>query len=349
MREVRGLAITPEQAAWAAMHDVEGQMIVPSPLKWPGGKGRPSYVGPLRDAFNRVGRQRRVVEPFLGGANIALNLQPERALLSDSDPHLISAYEHMLSPEGISIDWSQFTDDEGMIEKPTFYDLIRGGLPQGRIGTWPPREGSLNHFMQNMQDLSPEERRRMVQMWLLFQQAAYQGHTRRRDGLFRIGSGTLGPYSPTWDYSHYAPLMRGWDLRNMGIADFMDSDLVNPEQDFLVLDPPYLKQGANYTPDGFDRLQQPMAEWAGGLAQQGLPIVAFNSQFARPLYDKERFNTILHSRMDTSGGRGGQRGVQPEMIAYANIPDMDWFRNHPSAQFIKSQDAFAIGWSMLSH
>lgn len=357
MMEVRGLGMTPEQAAWAAMHDVQGQTIVPSPLKWPGSKARPSYIGPLRDAYNRAGRQRRLVEPFLGGANVALNLQPERALLSDLDPHLVSAYEHMRNPDGLSIDWSQFTDEEGMLDKPTYYDMIRGGTPRGRMGGWPPSKGSLNDLVRNMpEDASPEERRRMVQMWLMMQQAAYQGHTRMSDGLFNIASGALGPYAPSWDYSHYAPLMQGWDLRNMGIGDVMENGLIVPEEDFLVLDPPYLNEAANYTPGGFDDLQQPIAEWAGGLARQGLPVVAFNSLFARPLYDAAGFDTVLHGRMDATAGRGGRRGIRPEMIAYANIPGLDWFRHHPNAQFMeqgelfgKSQDAFAVGWSVLYH
>jgi len=357
--EVRGRKMTPEKAAWAAMQDITGKTRVPSPLRWQGSKGRPHYIGPLRDAFNRVGRHRRLVDPFLGGGNIPLNLQPERALLSDLNPNLINAFAHIQNPDGFSVDWSQFTNEDDVVDKETYYERLRGGTPTG-MGSWPPSQGSVNDLMLNLppqEERSPEEKMLMAQMWLMMQQSGWQGGARGDFGNYTdLPYGSPIKYPPSWDYSHYAPLMQGWDLRNMGIEEVMENGLIIPEEDFLVLDSPYYMERGTYTPGGFDDLQQPMAEWAGGLARQGLPVVAFNSAFARPFYDAEGFDTVLNTRMDRSGGKGAERGPRPEMIAYANIPGLDWFKHYPQQRYMeqgklfgKSQDAFAVGWSVLYH
>src|SRR6187397_1036881 len=59
------------------------------PLKWAGGKRW--QVPHLRPIWDRH-RHRRLVEPFCGGLAVALGLGPERALLNDRNPHLVSFY-----------------------------------------------------------------------------------------------------------------------------------------------------------------------------------------------------------------------------------------------------------------
>lgn len=67
--------------------------VPPSPLRWAGGKHRfaTRIAGFLRD--RAVGRL--YVEPFVGAASVFFALQPERSLLSDSNEHLISFYQHL--------------------------------------------------------------------------------------------------------------------------------------------------------------------------------------------------------------------------------------------------------------
>jgi DNA adenine methylase len=59
------------------------------PLKWAGGK---RWLVPYLEKMYRPHRHRRLVEPFAGGLAVALGLMPERALLNDINPHLISFY-----------------------------------------------------------------------------------------------------------------------------------------------------------------------------------------------------------------------------------------------------------------
>src|SRR5947208_322572 len=59
------------------------------PLKWAGGK---RWMLPRLRELWRPHARRRLVEPFVGGAAVALGLRPRRALLNDSNPHLVNFY-----------------------------------------------------------------------------------------------------------------------------------------------------------------------------------------------------------------------------------------------------------------
>src|SRR5688572_24245639 len=57
------------------------------PLKWAGGKRwQLRFLRPLWKPH----AAKRLVEPFCGGLAVALGLRPERALLNDVNPHLVS-------------------------------------------------------------------------------------------------------------------------------------------------------------------------------------------------------------------------------------------------------------------
>src|SRR6185369_17421850 len=62
------------------------------PLKWAGGK---RWLVPFIREYWQQHKAKRLVEPFCGGLSVALNLQPEKALLNDINPHLINFYEQV--------------------------------------------------------------------------------------------------------------------------------------------------------------------------------------------------------------------------------------------------------------
>src|SRR4051812_11556471 len=69
------------------------------PLKWAGGKRwQVPHLRPLWTPH----AHRRLVEPFCGGLAVSLGLMPERALLNDTNPHLISFYRWL--KKGLTID-----------------------------------------------------------------------------------------------------------------------------------------------------------------------------------------------------------------------------------------------------
>ena len=309
-----------------------------------------------------------MVDPFLGGANIPLNLSPQRTLLNDYNQDLINVYRGIRdTPGGLEINWGQHTDPQGILPKRAFMEDIRGGLKRGKSGAdwenvWPPKEGSLNSIIMegHEQGLSSERIHDMAQAWLKMQQAAFQGHARSNpQGYYNIAAGHEGPYADIWNYKHYQPLMENWELQSKPIDQFMQEAELNPRDDFMPLDPPYLGEPGAYNVGDkhpFDHFQQPLADWAGELAEDGMPIVAFNSAHAQDMWADRGFDTALHARMDTTGGRGAKREARPELVAFANIPDMDverWFRHHPDKQWVTedlfrySNDVFEDAWSVM--
>src|SRR6266704_2418709 len=73
------------------------------PLKWAGGKRwQVAHIRPFWEPHSH----RRLVEPFCGGLAVTLGLLPERALLNDINPHVISFYTWLRRGLNISIEMS---------------------------------------------------------------------------------------------------------------------------------------------------------------------------------------------------------------------------------------------------
>src|SRR5579863_4409556 len=70
------------------------------PLKWAGGK---RWQVPHLRALWQAHSARRLVEPFCGGLAITLGLMPQRALLNDINPHVLSFYRWLRRGLTVSI------------------------------------------------------------------------------------------------------------------------------------------------------------------------------------------------------------------------------------------------------
>lgn len=91
-----------------------------SPLKWPGGKKR--ILKYLRD-FIPTDNCKRLVEPFVGGGSVFLNLEFEEYLLCDVNKDLISFYRIMQdSPSKFTKEAKKFfSEKNNCAEKYYFY------------------------------------------------------------------------------------------------------------------------------------------------------------------------------------------------------------------------------------
>lgn len=358
---VRGLGIDlPKARAFAT--DLTGRKIVPSPIKWTGGKGHSHYVGPLRDALRRVG-PRRLVDPMVGGANIPLNLVPGgKALLADANPMLIGMH-NAIKNKKLELDWSRFMDKEGVIGQKTYYEDLRGGSPKGRKlpnfnARWPPNQGSLNHILHELAeaDLTPSEELQAIRLWAMYQNMAWRGIPRmNRKGFANMTMNDQRGFRPTpkWDYKHFSPLMQNFDLHHMPIEQSMHEMELHPKKDILTLDPPYQGELASLAGDEFDLLQKPIADWAGEFAEDGGPVIAFNSPAAQPLYEDAGFDTFIGLRPDMSAAHTTHRRTKPELIAHANIPGMseeEWYSRFPHLRIgspskqLTLDEAFEKSW-----
>jgi DNA adenine methylase len=223
-----------------------GLQAIAPPLKWAGGKRW--LIERLRKMYDR---NRRLVDPFVGGASIPLGLRPDRALFSDINPHLMNFYR--LLQQGLylsSADPIKFENDATVYydNRERFNILCRAGDP------W-TREGALLFYYLN--------------------RTCFNGLCRFNDsGEFNTPFGKYKSIRYTTDFRGYAPVFSGWTMYS---GDFESLPL--EPGDFLYADPPYDVEFTKFAARDFTWPdQERLVRWLA--AHQG-PVVASNQATER--------------------------------------------------------------------
>ena len=355
-----GIPMTPSLQQKIA-GDITGKTRIPSPFKWAGSKKGSNYLGPLRDAAKLTGAK-RLLEPTIGGANIALNMPMKEVAANDADAYLMNSYKQMRdAPGGLELDWEPWKGhgmtegnwkkdempDPDRISKPTFlgpkasggkYSAYGGPVMRGKTSGEDP--GSFNAMIADMQGGEPVDYQKLAEMFMMNQQLSMNAWSRlNRKGQYNQSPGSLRIGEDKWNYEEYQPLMEHWTMSQMPMDDYLEHVESDPLRDFAVVDPPYgggEVGGYDYLDMMGGNAHKELATQLGGLAEDGLPIVAFNAATEADHYRDQGFRTILNRRPDNTSTKKDTRGVKPEMVAVANVPDMDaqrWFQNHPNQQF----------------
>jgi DNA adenine methylase len=214
------------------------------PLKWAGGKRW--QVPHLRPLWQRHAH-RRLVEPFCGGLAVTLGLMPARALLNDTNPHLINFY-HWLQ-RGLTIGFPMENRER------TFYrcrDRFNALLADGQGGS--AEAAGLFYYLNR---------------------TGYNGLCRfNRRGEFNVPFGRYRRIGYVDDFSIYRDLLQGWTF-TAG-----DVESVNLESgDFVYADPPYDVEFTHYAQGGFSwEDQERAAVW---LSRHKGPVVLVNQATER--------------------------------------------------------------------
>lgn len=209
------------------------------PLKWAGGKRwQVPYLRPLWERHAR----RRLVEPFCGGLAVALGLLPERALLNDTNPHLINFYRWL--QRGLRIDLPMTN-----LEKPYYRHRVRFNalVSEGRGDT--AEAASLFYYLNR---------------------TGYNGLCRFNNrGGFNVPFGRYARISYVSDFTDYRDTLEAWTFTTG------DVELVPLERaDFVYADPPYDVDFTHYSKGGFSwDDQERTAVW---LARHRGPVVLVN-------------------------------------------------------------------------
>jgi DNA adenine methylase len=216
------------------------------PLKWAGGKRwLLPHLQPIWDRF----KDRRLVEPFCGGLAVALGLQPDRALLSDANPHLINFYGWL--QKGLRAAIPMHNDEKLYYQhRAEFNQLVTSG--HGAT------QGAAEFFYY-------------------LNRTGYNGLCRfNRKGKFNVPFGRYKSINYVRDFAAYKKVLRNWYLT---AGDF--ADLPVRLDDFIYADPPYDVHFRQYAKDGFEWPdQERLAEW---LARHPGPVVASNQATSRIL------------------------------------------------------------------
>jgi len=257
------------------------------PLKWAGGK---RWLLPALERLWQGNEDRRLVEPFMGGLAVSLGLGPQRALLNDSNPHLVNLYRNLR--DGLEVDLEFRNDEE------TYYEY---------------RE-RFNHLIQNGRALTSEG----AQLFYYLNRTGFNGLCRfNAKGLFNVPMGRYSniDYEDTESFGRYRSVLSGWEFLDAG--DFDRVSLL--PGDFLYADPPYDDAFTGYDKGGFNWAdQQRLAQF---LAVHDGPVVASNHATDRILDLYEDLGFVLHvldapRRISCTG----DRTAVPEMLATKNMP-----------------------------
>ena len=214
------------------------------PLKWAGGKRwQVPHLRPLWAPH----RERRLVEPFCGGLAVSLGLQPARALLNDTNPHLISFYRWL--QRGLRIE-VEMANDKALYyrHRRRFNELLASGDAET------VEAASLFYFLNR---------------------TGYNGLCRfNASGEFNVPFGKYASIRYIRDFVAYRESLAGWQFTRGDLAA-----LKLAAGDFIYADPPYDVPFTQYSAGGFSWADQERT--ARILAGHPGPVVLVNQATPR--------------------------------------------------------------------
>jgi DNA adenine methylase len=224
------------------------------PLKWAGGK---RWLVPHLLRLCKPHSDRRLVEPFCGGLAVTLGIAPERALLSDSNPHVMNFYAWLKRGLQIGL-WMEYDEELYYAHRKRFNEL-------------------LNHGSADSQEAAA--------LFYYLNRTCFNGLCRfNASGEFNVPFGKYKNINYLRDFGPYKQVFANWKFMS---GDF-ESVPLEPN-DFVYADPPYDVEFTQYSKEAFTWDDQVRAaEW---LAQHKGPVILSNQATERivALYEKLGF------------------------------------------------------------
>jgi DNA adenine methylase len=218
--------------------------------------------------------------------NVALGLQPKRALLADANPHLVNFYQQLRDPRPFEI---KMENNEAL-----FY--------------------AYRNCFNELAGTSGQYTRTAAELFYFLNRTCFNGVCRfNRAGKYNVPFGAYSSINYRRDFSDYAAAFRGWDIR---CQSFEQLDV--QADDFLYCDPPYDGTFTDYSSGGFSWEQQVyLAQWA---ARHPGPAVMSNQATDRilDLYRSLGFDVRLVEVARSVSAKGDRKPAM-EMLAMRNI------------------------------
>lgn len=214
------------------------------PLKWAGGK---RWLVPTLKEIWKSRQNKRLVEPFVGGMAVALGLLPEKALLSDTNPHLFNFYQWLKKGFAVSIPYAN-DPDTYYRHRERFNGLIRTGESNSKEA---------------------------AELFYYLNRTGFNGLCRfNSEGYFNVPFGKYATINYQRDFTNYKETLKNWTIT---VGDF--SSITVQSNDVIYADPPYDVEFTTYSAGGFDWNDQVrLAEW---LLKQPVPVIASNQATER--------------------------------------------------------------------
>ena len=256
-------------------------------FKWAGGKSRL-----LPQILKHMPLDKRLVEPFAGGAAVSFNILMPKVLLNDSNPHLIDFYKTLKREKGdfIKLCKSKFTEEMNTKEK---YGLARKSF-----------------------NTSPDPA-----LFLYLNRHGFNGLTRyNKFGKFNVPFGSYKkPYFPEQEMWNFLMLCHKMTFK---CEDFRKIFKMLKIGDMVYCDPPYIPLSKTssftaFTADGFtENDQNDLATCAEQAAARGIPVLISNSDTpkSRDIFGGASCLKPIISRRSISAA-GGSRKKTDEILA----------------------------------
>jgi DNA adenine methylase len=269
-------------------------MIMTPFLKWAGGKRwftqRYSHLLPKRYS--------RYIEPFLGSGSVFFHLQPQQAVLGDSNPDVISAFQ------GMKEDWVQLRSrllDHQRLHSNAHYYAVRSTVPDDKT----------------------EQAARIIYL----NRACFNGIYRvNRHGVFNVPRGTRDTIVfDGEDFQAKAQLLQGAQIH---LADFESLIDDARDGDLVFADPPYT---VRHNLNGFVKYNEKLFAWSDQerLAYalfrayaRGAKIVCTNANHSsiRELYADRGFTLLDVSRFSPISASADSRKPFEELVIISDPP-----------------------------
>jgi DNA adenine methylase len=267
----------------AVAESLESRSAPKPPLKWAGGK---RWLVPHLARLWDGHRSRRLVEPLCGGLAISLGLAPDRALISDINPHSINFYRWL--KKGLRISLKMRNDETYFYEQRTrFNQLVRDNKAHSK------EAASIFYYLNR---------------------TCYNGLCRfNSKDEFNVPFGRYKKLIYKVDFAEYVPAFAQWDFT---CVDFEELPLY--PDDFVYADPPYDVQFTSYSKKNFQWDDQVrLAQW---LRRHPGPVVLSNqaTDRIRQLYSELGYTVraLTAPRMINSTG---DRTPAQEVLATRNL------------------------------
>ena len=252
-----------------------------SPIKWAGGK---AWLLPHLEKHFPWIRERRIVEPFAGGAAFSLGIEPKRALLNDKCLPLMEFWSAVKQGHDLVLPEAENTKESYLEERHRFNDRRRSYL-----------NASLQFYYLNRHCFN----------------GLYRENSK---GESNVPFGKYDNPQYGFDVAPYAKLMEEWQIMSE------DFETVHMRiDDFVFSDPPYDEGYTGYVAGGFSWADQlRLAHW---LAERPGPVLTTNRVTDRilDLYTSHGFQIeILPAPRRISCD--GDRSPVNEMLAYRGFP-----------------------------
>lgn len=254
-------------------------------LKWAGGKT--FLLTQLRQLYATY-RDRRLVEPFVGSGAVTFGLLPARALLRDTNPHLVNL--HRWLKQGFIIDQVELINDE-------------------------------RHYYARRDELNALtvaecfDKKLGAELFYYLNRTCFNGLCRFNKSFgFNVPFGRYSKINYRSDFSEYREPMSGWQIED---GDFESTQLASG--DFVYLDPPYDCDFTEYSGTSFTWEQQ--VRVAEKFAAHDGPIVTSNAATARVinLYHRLGYTVDFVAAPRSVAADASKRGAVLEIFATKNL------------------------------